>query len=410
LYYPQVDQADCGYESRTDIEFHRLLLPDAPLREYRRRRGELKTVIHWGQRKLLLAEIEFLTKFGVPGATVVYAGAAPGTHSQYLIELFPELKFVLVDPAPFSSKLTEGPRCLLRQELFTDDVAQEYAGRDKVLFVCDIRSCDYTLISDPKVEDKVLEDMQAQQRWHDIIQPIKSLLKFRLPWKPGCTEYLAGDVYLQAFGPTTTTETRLVPHGHGRVMWDNKKYEAQMFYFNTVTRVARYAHSMPVGRPGYGLDYCYDCRAEVQILSEYLRKYNPELQGVHLRDKFCEMTCRCSRENDFSRTLMDANSDPDEKTAGIRSRQWIKGRPAYYDAKRQEEQPVYSQNAKAMMLKIDYKQGSGLGPQGQGAGESITDGARFRRKGLGMDLHETPPSDPHEDPLMPRLKTRRVLE
>jgi cap2 methyltransferase len=326
----QVDQANCGYESRTDIEFNRLLLPDAPGQEYRRRRGESKTVIHWGQRKLLLSEIEFLTKFGVPGATVVYAGAAPGTHALYLIELFPELKFVLVDPAPFSKKLKEGPQCLLRQEFFTDKLAQEYAGCDKVLFLCDIRSCDHTLISDPEVEDKVLEDMQAQQRWHDIMQPIKSMLKFRLPWRPGYTEYLAGDVYLQAFGPISTTETRLVPHGHSRVIWNNKKYEEQMFYFNTVTRVARYPHPMPVGRPGYGLDYCYDCRAEVEILSEYLRKFNPDLQGVHLMEKFCEMTCRCSREIDPSRTLMDVNSDPDEKRKGIQRRQWINGRPSYY--------------------------------------------------------------------------------
>jgi len=199
-----------------------------------------------------------------------------------------------------------------------------------VLFMCDIRSCDYTLISDPEVEEKVLEDMQAQQRWHDTMQPIKSMLKFRLPWRPGYTEYLAGDVYLQAFGPTTTTETRLVPYGHSRVIWNNKKYEEQMFYFNTVTRVARYPHPMPVGRPGYCLDYCYDCRAEVEILSEYLRKYNPDLQGVQLMEKFCEMTCRCSRENDPSRTLMDANSDPEEKKKGIGRRQWIHGRTSYY--------------------------------------------------------------------------------
>eukprot|EP00961_Rhodomonas_salina_P164988 2223290-Rhodomonas_salina.1 len=87
--------------------------------------------------------------------------------------------------------------------------------------------------------------MLSQQRWHDIIRPLKSLLKFRLPWTAGETEYLAGDVFLQAFGPITTTEARLVPHGHGRVMWDHRRYEAQMFHFNTVTRVARYEHPMP---------------------------------------------------------------------------------------------------------------------------------------------------------------------
>jgi len=269
--------------------------------------------------------------YGVPGATVVYAGAAPGTHMRYLIELFPKLKFVLVDPAPFSSKLTEGPRCLLRQELFTDDLAREFKELGNVLFICDIRSCDWSLMNNQDVEDKVLEDMHAQQRWHDIIRPTKSMLKFRLPWTPGQTEYLAGDVYFQAFGPITTTETRLIPYGHDRIMWDNQKYEEQLFYFNTVTRVARYPHSMPVGKPGYGLDYCYDCRSEVEILLQYLRSATPELQGVELENKFCELTHKCSRESASSRTLMDANSDPDEKTKCIRSRQWIQGKPAYHD-------------------------------------------------------------------------------
>jgi cap2 methyltransferase len=325
----QAVHGDGGYQSRTDIEFNRMLLPDAPRQQYRRRTDELKTVMHWGQRKLLLSEIEFLTKYGVSGATVVYAGAAPGTHTGYLIELFPDLKFVLVDPAPFSARLMQAPRCLLRHELFTDALARQYAARDDVLFLCDIRSCDYMIHDNQDHEKKVLQDMQAQQRWHDIMQPMKSLLKFRLPWTPGCTPYLAGDVYLPAFGPITTTETRLVPHGHDRVLWDHKKYEEQLFYFNTVTRVARYAHAMPVGRPGHGLDYCYDCRSEVEMLSQYLLKHNPELHGVHLKRKFGDMTCLCSRECASQRTLMDANCDPDEKAKAIRRHQYHKGRPAY---------------------------------------------------------------------------------
>jgi hypothetical protein len=231
----QVLQPNCGYESRADVPFSRILA-DALRMKYRRRKGENKTVIHWGQRKLFMSELEFLTEYGTPNTTVVYAGAAPGTHTRYLIDLFPDLKFVLVDPAPFSSKLSEGPRCFLRQELFTDEVAREFEGLDNVLFLCDIRSCDWSNMDDAAVEDKVLEDMLAQQQWHDIIKPRKSMLKFRLPWTPGQTEYLAGDVYLQAFGPITTTETRLIPHGHDRTLWDNKQYEEQMFYFNTVTR------------------------------------------------------------------------------------------------------------------------------------------------------------------------------
>ena len=327
---PHLRQAEHGYQSRADIAFSRLLLPDAPRGKYRRRTDELKTVMHWGQRKLLLAEIEFLTEYAVSGATVLYAGAAPGTHTRYLIELFPDLKFVLVDPAPFSGWLTQlygdaNARCVLRHELFTDAVAAEYAGRDDVLFVSDIRSCDWLLYGAEDHEDRVLQDMQAQQRWHDILRPVKSLLKFRLPWTAGATEYLAGDVYLPAFGPITTTETRLVPHGHARVAWDHKTYEEQLFHFNTVTRVGRYAHAMPVGAGGEGLDYCYDCRSEVEVLSRYLRMRDGEAAPA----AFCAMSARCSRECASGRTLLDANSDPEEKTRVIRRHQWVAGRPAY---------------------------------------------------------------------------------
>ena len=62
------------------------LSPTAPQREYYRRKAEkeIKTMVHWGQRKLLIAELEFLTFFWdpeiVPHPTIVYAGAAGGDH------------------------------------------------------------------------------------------------------------------------------------------------------------------------------------------------------------------------------------------------------------------------------------------------------------------------------------------
>lgn len=86
-----------------------------------------------------MAEMEFLNENrDKKGTTLLYAGAAPGTHVKKLSALFPDVKFVLVDPAPFTVKETDRIRC--RQELFTDEVAKEYAGRDDVLFISDIRS------------------------------------------------------------------------------------------------------------------------------------------------------------------------------------------------------------------------------------------------------------------------------
>lgn len=67
-----------------------------------------------------MSEIEFLTHFSEPDITVVYAGAAPGTHINYLADLFPQVRFVLVDPAPFKCKSSD--RVIVRQEFFTDEV------------------------------------------------------------------------------------------------------------------------------------------------------------------------------------------------------------------------------------------------------------------------------------------------
>lgn len=86
-----------------------------------RRRGERKSTVHWGQRKLLLSEIEFLTLYSEPGITVVYAGAAPGTHIGYLSRLFPEVsRFVLVDPSPFTCQPSD--RIVVRNEYMTTEV------------------------------------------------------------------------------------------------------------------------------------------------------------------------------------------------------------------------------------------------------------------------------------------------
>jgi hypothetical protein len=74
--------------------------PKAP---YRKIPHERRTVNHWGQRKLMLSEVEFLTRFYDHDTThlVVYAGAAPGCHTTHLAQMFPKCNFILVDPADF---------------------------------------------------------------------------------------------------------------------------------------------------------------------------------------------------------------------------------------------------------------------------------------------------------------------
>ena len=44
--------------------------------------------IHLGQRKLLLTEVSFLTGHGNLSKNIVYIGAAPGHHIEFLSTLF----------------------------------------------------------------------------------------------------------------------------------------------------------------------------------------------------------------------------------------------------------------------------------------------------------------------------------
>lgn len=58
----------------------------------------IKGGCHSGQRKLLLTEIQFITKFGDDINLLIYAGSAPCEHISILLEMYPNLKFLLIDP------------------------------------------------------------------------------------------------------------------------------------------------------------------------------------------------------------------------------------------------------------------------------------------------------------------------
>jgi hypothetical protein len=60
--------------------------------------------LHIGQRKLLLSEVQFLTKHNTPYC--VYAGSAPGHKTHLLSNMFPDIKFILIDPNKFDLVLT----------------------------------------------------------------------------------------------------------------------------------------------------------------------------------------------------------------------------------------------------------------------------------------------------------------
>jgi len=89
----------------------------------------------------------------------------------------------------------------------------------------------------------------------------------------GCTYFLKGDIHLPIWGPVTTTETRLVTDADQPIiLYDHTDYEELMFHFNTITRMTYYPHDIETSaKTGY--DHCYDCRAEIWVLEQWLTLY-----------------------------------------------------------------------------------------------------------------------------------------
>ena len=140
---------------------------------------------HWGQRKLLMSEVMFLTtalETPLDELIMVYAGAAHGGHILFLVKLFPNLYFDLYDPAPFNAKLVEYSRQMgSKVRIFTGEsgwfdqkVAESYQGGGvnckhhkgrKLLFVSDIRD-----IKDEKAHPSSFETLKHSAKFMEQSQ------------------------------------------------------------------------------------------------------------------------------------------------------------------------------------------------------------------------------------------------
>jgi hypothetical protein len=265
----------CGRTGeRARVPFERVLRhhdEDTPEAEYEASAPEQTNVRHAGQLKLLCSELEFLLRFGRKARTVVYAGAAPGMHIPKLAELFGRLRFVLIDPAE-SALEEEGGRIRVLREPMTNElaarVAEEY-GRAGLLFVSDVRTPPVEGESEADHQRRIQADMDAQMGWHHLLDPMASMLKFRLPWGlpegRADTVYLNGEIHLPIFGRPLTHETRLVvQRGARHVPYDHARYERQMAFFNR--------HQRPVVYYWAAGGLCYDCTAFRALVGRYFRR------------------------------------------------------------------------------------------------------------------------------------------
>lgn len=306
---------------------------------------------HWGQKKLLLSEIQFLTRVSqllniknFKEYAVVYIGAAAGHHFPILYNMFPELIWLLYDPAPFSKDIFKHPNkeksVFVYNMFFTDDtikhVLQNCQNR-KILFMSDIRVEAH--------EITIIKDMGDQAYWGIELNAEFMLLKFRLPYdnldkvpvnndqfrfnnnkiinpnfktnKKDTMIYLKGDIYLQIFPPPYSGELRLF------IQQKNNKYELdeynyidiqnKIFKYNSQYRIdficnEKICKNIPIKYfdliPGY--DSSIECIMEYIVLKDYYNYFFNIDNNIKIINKMYDMNFlleKLTRRNFFNCTL-----------------------------------------------------------------------------------------------------------
>lgn len=248
--------------------------------------------LKWGQRKLLMAEIDFLTRYydsfdKNSKKYVLYVGASPGYHINYLIYMFPEIHFILYDKV--DSAVVKQQNVEFHQKYFDNNEAHKYKNMN-LFFISDIRSLTVGKYLDfirqssiieentntfnehqAKASEIIYQDMVFQQEWCKIIRPKEASLKFRVSWETPFTTYYDGTVYFQIWAGNESIELRLVPDLNSSKKWDNKEIEEICFYYNLITRRKKILNEK---NPCIG-NY-HESLAEASIIKKYLKKFYPE--------------------------------------------------------------------------------------------------------------------------------------
>ncbi|CAF4354258.1 unnamed protein product, partial [Adineta steineri] len=85
--------------------------------------------------------------------------------------------------------------------------------------------------------------------------------------------------------------------------YDHSEFENALIHFHNDQRIRFYRHNMDKV-DNEGLDHCYDCRTEIFILQEYIKKFRKMRNESEVQDE----TARMSR--DISRKIVDEKRKP----------------------------------------------------------------------------------------------------
>ena len=234
--YPHVDELKKLFlDCISDTKEVPLTVDDIEHRLKYDQKGPMVIGCHNGQRKLLLSEIQFLTyllNFNSDIKYCIYAGAAPGHKTHLLSKLFPDIKFILIDPNEFNLFIVDKNKYHRNEShsdivhlyneyksnvnLFMNKKQKDMSEKDEIEVINFIKSSKYKIyIIEDFMDDKYaslfkklgssafVSDIRSNSsgndktspldidiywntsmmyNWINILQPELSLLKIRIPF------------------------------------------------------------------------------------------------------------------------------------------------------------------------------------------------------------------------------------
>lgn len=260
-------------------------------------------VLIWGQLKLIMTELQFLTLYWnpqrFPNPIVIVPGGAPGHSYVILSELFPDISFHLYDPlfkkeTGYDTRLREHKNVEISDKLFEhEDIEFYIKEKDRGLYLMsDIRNPNW---SDEDVkgiakkqEELIMDDNAKMREWVEHLRPEYAHLKFKTPPITGDREYnyLSGVLFKQPFIKKDSGETRLVVEKpeedcpYETITWNRSTYQLMTKYHNAYGRgKTRYCNLLdnsdgPMWLEQYTGDY--DSTYMAWIILQYFEKVRVE--------------------------------------------------------------------------------------------------------------------------------------
>ena len=290
----------------------RKITKDSPIEIYGRRTDDrVFNNCHAGQRKLLFSEIEFLTKlskkYDLNNILIVYIGSAAGFHLPLLFALYPELEYVLIDPAKFKfKKYGFTNKYHIINDYYTDEthlqIKKINSNNKLIAVISDFRS--------EATDEKTYLDMIKQQYWLIQLDAVAYILKTRFPYagkefdykyyqydipediKHKIEEtktthsknsflYLDGSIYTQIWASPRSSETRIIKikKSENELFklkdYDVYAYDGQLNYFNNNVRKQcfKYKKSNTAKYHLFCFDDGYESTVEYYLIYKYLKDY-----------------------------------------------------------------------------------------------------------------------------------------